>query len=138
MSNAVLTKESADVALQASHEPEAIETPSGGAEVEGTAEAPLDVRRILGLRVPVSVTLAERPLSMQYILEMTVGTIIEFDVPYNAPLTLNVANRAIAKGLAVKVGEKFGLRLTQSGNVQQRMDALGAGLARPTDRTEHP
>jgi flagellar motor switch protein FliN/FliY len=90
-----------------------------------TGAVSLDVRRILGLRMPVSVTLAEREMPLRAVLEITVGTIIEFDVPVDAELSLSVANRAIGKGYAVKSGENFGLRVTLIGSVHQRIDAMG-------------
>lgn len=88
------------------------------------AESP-DVRRILGLRMPISVTLAEREMPLRAVLEITMGTIIEFDVPVDAELSLSVANRAIGKGYAVKSGENFGLRVTRIGSIHERIDAMG-------------
>jgi len=84
-----------------------------------------ELRRILGLSVPVTVTLAERQMDVRSILEITIGTILEFDVPFNAELTLQVANRPISSGQAVKVGENFGIRITRVHAVQDRIGALG-------------
>ena len=80
--------------------------------------------RVLGLRVPVGVTLAERDMNVQAILEITVGTIIEFEVSFDAELMLCVAGRRIGKGHAVKVGEHFGLQITRIEPVHERIDAL--------------
>ena len=88
------------------------------------ARAP-DIQRILGLAVPVTVSLAERLMSIQSILEIRVGTIVEFDVPFDAELTLYAGNRSIAKGHAVKDGENFGLRITRIETVEERIEALG-------------
>jgi flagellar motor switch/type III secretory pathway protein FliN len=65
-------------------------------------------------------------MTLESILSVTVGTILEFDVPFDGELTLHVANRSIGKGQAVKVGEKFGLRITRIHPVQARIGALGA------------
>lgn len=86
-----------------------------------------DIRRILRLSVPLSVTLAKRYMPIETVLQITVGTIIEFNVPFDAELTLSVANSDIGKGQAVKIGENFGLRITQIGTVPDRIDALGGG-----------
>lgn len=86
-----------------------------------------DIRRILGLSVPLSVTLAERDMPIETVLQITVGTIIEFNVPFDAELTLSVANSEIGKGQAVKIGENFGLQVTRIGTVPDRIDALGGG-----------
>jgi len=85
-----------------------------------------DLRRILGLEVPVTVTLAERLMSVQSILDIRVGTIIEFDVPFDAELTLHVANQPAGKGHAVKSGENFGLRIQRIETVERRIEALGS------------
>ena len=84
-----------------------------------------DIQRILGLSVPVTVVLAERDMRIESVLDITVGTIIEFDVAFDAELTLQVGNRRIGTGQGVKVGENFGLRISAVGTVQERIDALG-------------
>lgn len=84
-----------------------------------------NLRRILELCVPVSVVLAECDLRIEAILDMRVGTIIEFDVPFDADLTLFAANRRIGIGQAVKVSENFGLRVAEIGTVKERINALG-------------
>ncbi len=83
------------------------------------------VERILGLPVPVIVLLAERDMTVDLIVEIRVGTIIEFDAPFDSELTLQVANRTIGCGQGVKVGENFGLRISRIGTVRDRIDALG-------------
>ncbi len=83
------------------------------------------IQRILKLPVPVTVKLAERKIAVESLLGMTVGTIIEFDVPFDSDLTLHVGNRTIGHGQAVKVGESFGLRLSRVGTVEERVSALG-------------
>ena len=84
-----------------------------------------NLRRILELCVPVSVVLAECDLRIEAILDMKVGTIIEFDVPFDSDLALFAANRQIGTGQAVKVGENFGLRVAEIGTVKERINALG-------------
>ena len=84
-----------------------------------------EMRRILGLSVPVSVVLAQRHMPIEAILEMTAGTIVEFDVPFDSELTLEVANRPIGRGQAVKTGENFGLRIAEIGTVHERIGAMG-------------
>ena len=101
------------------------ETASATAPSHARQSDGLDFHRILGLTVPLSVTIAEREMSVQSILEMAVGTIIEFDVPVEADLTLKVADTRIGSGQAIKVGENFGLRIQRIGTVQERIGAMG-------------
>ena len=91
-----------------------------------TARPPkANIERILSINVPVAVMLAQQDLPIKSILDVTVGTIVEFDVPFDSNLTLEVANQPIAEEQAVKVGENFGLRIAQIGSVKDRIDALG-------------
>ncbi len=84
-----------------------------------------DVRRILRLNVPLTVVLVERDMPIEHILGMRVGTIIEFDVSFDSELRLFAANQAIGAGHAVKVAESFGIRLTKTLTVEDRIKALG-------------
>ncbi len=103
---------------------EAKATTTSGVVAAPSAPRKPDVSRILGLEVTVSVVLAERLITIESILEMTAGTIVEFDVPFDAELQLKVGNRTIGRGQTVKIGENFGLRLTEVAKVSDRVDAL--------------
>ncbi len=81
--------------------------------------------RILSLEVSLSVVLATREMTVESILKTTIGTIIEFEVPFDAELSLNVGGRTIGLGQTVKVGENFGLRLTQLVGMSERAGAMG-------------
>lgn len=90
-----------------------------------SSNIPNDLHRALRLEVPVTAVLAERDLTIEAILAISVGTIIEFEVPFDSDLTLRVANQSIGTGQAVKIGENFGLRISQVDPVRERIDALG-------------
>lgn len=84
-----------------------------------------EVSRLLGLPLCVRVVLAERKMPLDAVLAIRAGTIIEFDVPFDADLLLYAGDRLIGVGQAVKVGENFGLRISSIGTARQRTDALG-------------
>ena len=84
-----------------------------------------DLNRILRLQVPVIVRLAERRLLLSEVMRLGTGAIIEFFKRSDEPLELLVNNKPIGVGETVKVGENFGLRLTQIGDVKQIIQALG-------------
>lgn len=85
-----------------------------------------DISRILGLSVPVAVILTQRNMTVESLLEITVGTIIEFDMSFDAELSLRVGDQVVGRGQAVKIGENFGLRITQINSVEERIDAMGS------------
>ena len=84
-----------------------------------------DVSRLLGLQLDMRVVLAEREMPLDSVLAIRPGTIIEFDVPFDAERVLYAGDRPIGVGQAVKVGENFGLRVSRIGTVKERIQALG-------------
>jgi flagellar motor switch protein FliN/FliY len=86
-----------------------------------------DLSRILRLHVPVIVKLAERKLLLSEVMRLGAGAIIEFSKRSDEPLELMINNKTIGVGETVKIGENFGLRITQIGDVKQLIAALGAG-----------
>jgi flagellar motor switch/type III secretory pathway protein FliN len=60
----------------------------------------------------VTVTLADKRQPLGRVIEISPGSIIQFDKSCEEMLELSAAGRKIATGEAVKVGDKFGLRVT--------------------------
>jgi flagellar motor switch protein FliN len=77
-----------------------------------SSDLPPYTRSLLRIKVPVVVTLAEKRQSLSRIIELGPGAIIQFDKSCEEMLALEVGNRPVASGEAVKVGDKFGLRIT--------------------------
>jgi flagellar motor switch protein FliN/FliY len=83
----------------------------GGREGE-LSQLPTYARGLLKIRVPLQVTLASQRKSIQEITELGPGSIIKFDKTCDEPLELTVGDRPLAHGEVVKVGDKFGLRIS--------------------------
>jgi flagellar motor switch/type III secretory pathway protein FliN len=73
---------------------------------------PSYTRSLLKIRVPIVVTLASSKQPLNRIIELAPGSIIPFDKSCEDTLSLEVNNHEVAIGEAVKVGDKFGLRIT--------------------------
>jgi flagellar motor switch protein FliN/FliY len=84
-----------------------------------------DLAGVLRLEVPVIVRLGERTLSVGEVLELAPGAIIELPKNVEDELDLLVNNKQVGTGVAVKVGENFGLRITYLGDVRERIAAMG-------------
>ena len=84
-----------------------------------------ELHRILNLEVPVIVKLAERRLMLSEVMRLGTGAIIEFFKSSDEPLELLINNKVIGVGETVKVGENFGLRITQVGDLKQVIKSLG-------------
>ena len=88
-----------------------------------------ELHRILRMEVPVIVKLGERKLLLSEVMRLGVGAIIEFSKRSDEPLELLINNKTIALGETVKVGENFGLRITQIGDIRNTIQSL-AGMNR--------
>jgi flagellar motor switch/type III secretory pathway protein FliN len=77
------------------------------------SELPTYSRSLLKVAVPVRVVLAEKKESVQDVVELAAGTIIKFSKSCDEALHLFVGDQQVAQGEAVKVGDKFGFRVTQ-------------------------
>jgi flagellar motor switch protein FliN/FliY len=76
------------------------------------AQLPAYTRSLLRIEVPVVVTLATTRHPVSRVLDLAPGTILHFGKPCDEPLTLSVGSCEVAVGETVKVGDKFGLRIT--------------------------
>ncbi|TWT99233.1 Flagellar motor switch protein FliN [Botrimarina colliarenosi] len=74
-------------------------------------DLPPNALSALRVTVPVSVNLAGKKIPLSEVVELGPGSIITFDKACDAPLELTVGNRPVASGEAVKVGERFGIRV---------------------------
>jgi flagellar motor switch protein FliN len=83
-------------------------------------DLPPYTRTLLRITVPVVVTLARKRQALSRILELSPGSIIQFDKPCEDMLELMIGNRPVAVGEAVKVGDKFGLRITSIAAPEER------------------
>jgi flagellar motor switch protein FliM len=90
-------------------------------------DLPLYSRSLLRIKVPVVVTLARKRQPLSRILELGPGSIIQFDKSCDAMLELDVASRSVAVGEAVKVGDKFGLRISAMTLPEERFAPLKNG-----------
>ena len=77
------------------------------------AEAPLE--RIYDLTVPVTVEVGRTNLSVQEILQLSAGSVVELDHAADAPVELLVHGKCVAKGEIVVVDDFYGVRITSVG-----------------------
>ena len=68
-------------------------------------------KSLLKVRIPVAAVLAKGKRPIKMILELGVGSVVQFDKPFDAFLDLQVGKMTVGNGEAVKVGDKFGLRV---------------------------
>ncbi len=84
-----------------------------------------EIARILRIKVPVIVQLASRRMDIAAVRKFSLGMIIEFHKGIDDPLNLLINNHPVGKGDAVKVGEHFGLRVSEIRDAVTRIKSLG-------------
>lgn len=70
-------------------------------------------KSLLKVTVPVRVILAKKKMTVDQILDLVPGIMIQFDKPCDSPLTVEVDGQVLANGEVVKVGDKFGVRIKE-------------------------
>ncbi|MCC7476322.1 MAG: FliM/FliN family flagellar motor switch protein [Pirellulales bacterium] len=106
--------------------PSGIATPAGSGDAGGSAPAAAVqetgtspkisrkdyTRNLLAIEVPVLVTLASQRKNIRDIVGLGPGSIVKFGKTYGEPLDISAGGRIIARGEVVKVGDKFGVRVS--------------------------
>jgi flagellar motor switch protein FliN/FliY len=80
---------------------------------------------LLDIPLQISVEVGRTRILIKELLEMQEGTVVELDKLAGEPLDVYVNSRLIARGEAVLVNEKFGIRLTDVVSPAERIENLG-------------
>ncbi len=84
-----------------------------------------DLKFLYDVPLQVSVEVGRAKILLKDLLKMGEGYVIELDKMSGEPLDLYVNSRLIAKGEAVMVGDRFGIRLTDVVSTSDRIENLG-------------
>ena len=88
------------------------------------AQLPAYSRSLLRIPVPLIVTLASTRQPTSRVLELAPGTILHFTKPCDDPLTISVGHCDVAVGETVKVGDKFGVKITSMVMPQEKFEPV--------------
>jgi len=80
--------------------------------------------RLLDVPLNVDVELGRTRMTIQDLLALGPGSIIELDKVAGSPLDILVNDRLLARGEAVVVNDKFGIRITDIVSPQERIQRL--------------
>ena len=92
-----------------------------------TASSPAGERRLdmlLDVPLDVSVELGRCRMTIQELLALGPGSVIELDKVAGEPLDILINDRLVARGEAVVVNDKFGIRITDIVSPQERVARL--------------
>lgn len=79
---------------------------------------------LMDVTLQVTVEVGRARMTIQDILQLGQGSVIELEKLAGEPLDIYVNNRQVARGEAVIVNEKFGVRLTDIISPEDRVEGL--------------
>lgn len=99
---------------------------SGGADDNSVDEALQDrnLQMILDIPLRVTVELGRTKMPVSDLLNLAQGSVIELNKLAGEPMEVFVNDKLIARGEAVVVNEKFGVRLTDIISTRERVEQL--------------
>jgi flagellar motor switch protein FliN len=92
---------------------------SNGTQTSGDSSRRLDM--LLDVPLDVSVELGRCRMTIQDLLALGPGAVIELDKIAGEPLDILINDRLVARGEAVVVNDKFGVRITDIVSPQERI-----------------
>ncbi len=99
--------------------------PVAPAPVQGNGNTDRNLEFLFDVPLQVSIEVGRARILLKDLLHMGEGYVIELDKLSGDPLDLYVNSRLIARGEAVKVGDKFGIKLTEVVSQSDRISKLG-------------
>lgn len=92
------------------------------------ASPPRTLDFILDVTLQVTVEVGRARMTIQDLLQLGQGSVVELEKLAGEPLDIYVNGKQVARGEAVIVNEKFGVRLTDIISPEDRVENLGGAL----------
>lgn len=91
----------------------------------GADKQPQNLDLLIDVVLPISIELGRTNMSIQDILNLGPGSVVELNKLAGEPVDLLVNNKIVAKGEVVVIDENFGLRVTSLISPEDRLKSLG-------------
>ncbi len=89
-----------------------------------TAAAPRNFDLLLDIPLEVTVEIGRTTLPLKDLLALGAGSVVELAKASDEPLDVLVNGKPVARGEAVMVNDKFGIRLTEVASPSERIAGL--------------
>jgi len=86
---------------------------------------------LLDIELPVTLRFGSRRMSLEDILRLDTGSIVEFDRAVADPVEVLVNDRVVARGEAVAVHGHYGVRILEIASARERLDSTGDSHVSP-------
>lgn len=90
-----------------------VATPVGAASATAGAAAAGSLEALYDLTLPVSIELGRTRMTVQEVLALGRGSVVQLERLVGEPVDVYVADRHFAAGEVVVMGEQFGVRITR-------------------------
>jgi flagellar motor switch protein FliN/FliY len=71
------------------------------------------IEALLDVSIPVVIEIGRTHMTVQEVLHMSVGSVVQLDRMVGEPVDVYVSDRKLAQGEVVVIGEHFGVRITR-------------------------
>ena len=88
----------------------------------GSASGSLET--LLDVSLPVAIEFGRTHMTVQEVLELGSGSVIQLDRMVGEPIDIYISDRKLAEGEVVVIGEHFGVRITR---IVATAETVGAG-----------
>jgi flagellar motor switch protein FliN/FliY len=85
----------------------------------------IDLSSLLDISLQVTVELGRTRMTVERLLRLGQGSVVELNRVAGEPLDIYINNKLMARGEAVVVKEKFGVRITDVLSPDKRLEGLG-------------
>jgi flagellar motor switch protein FliN len=85
----------------------------GDVPASQNVETPRSINFLLDIPLELTVEVGRRSMTMGELIELMPGTIVELDRPAGGQLDIMANGKIIAKGEAVVVGDRYGVRILE-------------------------
>ena len=94
-------------------------------EVEAAAEIPIsDLKRMSDVKVDLEVRLGETKMSLDKILQLQSGSVVELDRLAGEPVDIHVNNHLVARAEVVVIDDSFGVRIIEIIGTKQKLSVF--------------
>jgi flagellar motor switch protein FliN len=90
----------------------------------GEGAGQVDLAHLLDIPLQVTVELGRARMTIDNLLRLTQGSVVELNRVAGEPLDIYVNNRLMARGEAVVVKDKFGVRIIDVVSPERRLESL--------------
>ncbi|MBF0280589.1 MAG: flagellar motor switch protein FliN [SAR324 cluster bacterium] len=93
---------------------------SDGDAVDGN----LDIKYLLDVELKISVEVGRTKILINHLLKLDTGNVVELQSAIGDPLDIRVNDKLVARGEVVVINEKFGVRITEIVNPDDRFSVF--------------